>query len=131
MLVADFGSGDYLGAGLDTVSLLIPGVTNLSGAEKAVKIAAKTNSFKEAADEIHHICTNKSIKSGITAAFEVIFKNAGMDLNDTANLVTMAHNGRHTNKYHQWVRKTLSRACFRLNSSGSSSLDFSPNCWVS
>jgi len=58
--------------------------------------------------ELHHICTNKSIKSGWTAVFEKIFAKAGMKLSDPENLVYVpGHKGRHPTAYHAYVLKRI------------------------
>jgi RHS repeat-associated protein len=63
------------------------------------------------AGQTHHIATNKSIKSGFTAAFEQIFSKAGMSLQDPANKVFLErHVGRHAERYHRHVLDTLNQA---------------------
>jgi RHS repeat-associated protein len=63
------------------------------------------------ASQLHHIATNKSIVSGVTAAFENIFAKAGMTLNAPENLLELAgHAGRHSAKYHQYVLDRLLNA---------------------
>jgi hypothetical protein len=71
-------------------------------AVRSVANAART------AKQIHHIATDKSIKSGYTEAFERIFKKAGMTLDDAANKVDLpGHAGRHSPKYHEYVLSRL------------------------
>lgn len=54
--------------------------------------------------ELHHIASDKSIVSGFTAQYEKIFKNAGMSLQDDANLIFLEnHSGAHTKVYKQYV----------------------------
>jgi RHS repeat-associated protein len=65
--------------------------------------------------QIHHIATNKAIKSGFTAAFERIFAKAGMKLDDVANKVLLpGHAGRHAPAYHQYVLGRLQQATHGL-----------------
>lgn len=66
--------------------------------------------------EIHHICTNKNDVSDRTGGpwtpvFRDFFKQAGMTLDDAANLVRIrGHKGSHTREYHQEVLKRISIA---------------------
>ena len=61
--------------------------------------------------ENHHIASNKSDKSGFTKAYEKIFKQAGMDLNDADNIIYLeGHRGAHTKVYKQYVQDVLSEA---------------------
>lgn len=54
--------------------------------------------------ENHHIASDKSIKSGYTEEYEKVFEQAGMKLNDPANIIPLeGHSGAHTNKYKQYV----------------------------
>ncbi|EPX55962.1 putative lipoprotein [Cystobacter fuscus DSM 2262] len=59
--------------------------------------------------DIHHICTDKNEVSELTGGpwtpiFEPYFEQAGMSLNDTANLVRIkGHKGPHPREYHQEV----------------------------
>ncbi len=70
-----------------------------SGVEKIVK------------GEIHHIASDKAIKSGYIEQFENIFNNAGMTLDDDANKVFLEnHSGGHTVKYKEYVLDKLDNA---------------------
>ncbi|WAM29588.1 AHH domain-containing protein [Myxococcus sp. NMCA1] len=66
--------------------------------------------------EIHHICTDKNDKSDRTGGpwtpvFRDFFKQAGLSLDDTANLVRIrGHKGSHTREYHQEVLNRISIA---------------------
>lgn len=61
--------------------------------------------------EIHHIASDKAIKSGYTEQFETIFNNAGMTLDDAANKVFLEnHSGGHTVKYKEYVLDKLENA---------------------
>ena len=67
------------------------------------------------AAQLHHIATNKAIKSGFTAAFERIFARAGMTLDDAANKVLLqGHVGRHAAAYHEYVLGRLLQATHGL-----------------
>jgi hypothetical protein len=68
--------------------------------------------------QIHHIATNKALKSGFTAEFEKIFKRAGMNLQDEANKVFLTgHAGRHSAEYHRYVLERLRQATDGLEGS--------------
>jgi RHS repeat-associated protein len=61
--------------------------------------------------QIHHVATNKALKSGWTALFKTIFDKAGMSLDDAINKLALdGHKGRHSPRYHQWVLDTLRSA---------------------
>jgi RHS repeat-associated protein len=61
--------------------------------------------------QIHHIATNKAIKSGFTEQFQRIFGRAGKSLEDPANkLLLEGHAGRHSPLYHQHVLDRLQNA---------------------
>jgi hypothetical protein len=61
--------------------------------------------------QIHHIASDKAIGSGFTKLFEEIFEKAEMDLQHPANKMRLpGHAGRHSEKYHQYVLETLSKA---------------------
>jgi hypothetical protein len=65
---------------------------------------------------VHHICTDKNTKSEVsggpwTPLFERYFKQAGMTLNDTSNLVRIrGHEGPHPEAYHREVFKRIDNA---------------------
>jgi hypothetical protein len=65
---------------------------------------------------IHHIATNKNTASTArggpwTPRFQELFDEAGMSLNDPANLVAVAgHHGPHPMEYHQTVYDRLTQA---------------------
>ena len=61
--------------------------------------------------QLHHIATNKSIKSGWTAQFQSLFAKAGMTLEHKANKFLMyGHKGRHAKAYHKHVLNRLKDA---------------------
>ena len=66
--------------------------------------------------DVHHICTDKnevSAQSGgpWTPLFEPFFEQAGMSLNDSANLVRInGHRGPHPAEYHREVRIRINQA---------------------
>jgi len=67
--------------------------------------------------ELHHIASDKAIKSGFTEAYEAIFKEAGMTLKDPTNIVDLVgHSGGHTVAYKQYVLDYLKRATSGLTS---------------
>ncbi|WP_164020261.1 AHH domain-containing protein [Pyxidicoccus trucidator] len=95
------------------------GVLNITLAPTAVAAVALGTGGGIQGDlegEIHHICTNKNEVSDRTGGpwspiFEDIFKQAGMTLNDTVNLVRIkGHKGSHTREYHQEVLNRIARA---------------------
>ncbi|WP_445370037.1 AHH domain-containing protein (plasmid) [Methylomonas sp. HW2-6] len=58
--------------------------------------------------QLHHIATDKAIKTGYTAQFKEIFDKAGMNLNDLTNKVLLeGHAGRHSPVYHDHVLERL------------------------
>jgi hypothetical protein len=101
------------------ISLPSAGVLNVALAPTAVAAVAMGPGSSIQGDpegEVHHICTDKndvSDKTGgpWTPIFEDIFKQAGMTLNDSVNLVRIkGHKGSHTREYHQEVLNRISRA---------------------
>ncbi len=63
------------------------------------------------AGQIHHIASDKAIKSGFTEQFRRIFGRADKSLQDAANKVFLeGHAGRHSPKYHQYVLGRLQTA---------------------
>ncbi|HYV47417.1 MAG TPA: AHH domain-containing protein [Myxococcaceae bacterium] len=66
-----------------------------------------------AAEDLHHICTDKNYVSDKqggpwTPRFEELFKRAGMSLQDPENLVRVkAHQGPHPRAYHEEVMKQI------------------------
>jgi hypothetical protein len=72
--------------------------------------------------DVHHICTDKnevSEQSGgpWTPIFEPFFEQAGMSLNDPANLVRInGHRGPHPAEYHQEVRIRINQAMLTCRS---------------
>src|SRR5262245_29431249 len=61
--------------------------------------------------QIHHIATDKAIKSGFTEKFQQIFKRAGKSLQDPANRMLLeGHAGWHPAAYHQYVLDRLDGA---------------------
>lgn len=68
--------------------------------------------------EVHHIASDKAIKSGFTEAYDKIFKKAGMSLQDDVNKIFLEnHRGGHTKKYKQYVLDYLTEATDGLNGS--------------
>lgn len=61
--------------------------------------------------QIHHIATNKAIKSGYTKVLERIFAKARLSLDNPVNKVFLeGHAGRHAPVYHQYVIDRLMNA---------------------
>jgi RHS repeat-associated protein len=78
-----------------------------SKAGAAVANAAKN----KALSQLHHIATDKAIKSGFTELFERIFARAGLSMQNVANKIPLpGHAGRHAPAYHQWVLNRLTGA---------------------
>ena len=57
--------------------------------------------------QIHHIATDKAIKSGFTKEFKAIFEKAGLSLQDAANKMFLATRMRR----HLWKRFRICRRC--------------------
>ena len=75
-------------------------------AEKvAVKRAEKAAS-KGTSVQIHHFATNKHTRK-YTREMKGYTDKYGLDLDGAWNKASMPHNGRHPNKYHEWVLKRL------------------------
>ena len=66
----------------------------------AVKSASKAKP-----NQIHHFATNKS--KTYTHQFEEIVKKYGLDLDGVWNKEMLPHQGRHPNKYHDFVLENL------------------------
>jgi hypothetical protein len=60
--------------------------------------------------EMHHIASNKSLKTGYTERYKTIFDNAGIKFNDPDNIIELPnHSGRHTNRYKDIVLDALEK----------------------
>jgi HNH/ENDO VII superfamily nuclease len=100
-------------AGGRTLALTVEEVLALASAGA---ISANALAVFMAAEDLHHICTDKNYVSDKqggpwTPHFEEIFRKAGMDLQDPENLVKVrAHQGPHPKAYHELVLETLRRA---------------------
>jgi RHS repeat-associated protein len=82
-----------------------------SAAVGAVFVMMGLGKEEQATSQIHHIASNKAIKSGFTAKFEKIFARAGMTLEDDANKIAVpGHAGRHAVEYHEYVLKRVTAA---------------------
>ncbi|WP_375761346.1 AHH domain-containing protein [Corallococcus exercitus] len=102
-----------------SISLSSAGVLNVTLAPTAVAAVAMGPGGGIQGDpegDVHHICTDKnevSEQSGgpWTPIFEPFFEQAGMSLNDPANLVRInGHRGPHPAEYHKEVRVRLNEA---------------------
>ncbi|HEX2958167.1 MAG TPA: PA14 domain-containing protein [Chitinispirillaceae bacterium] len=107
----DISQGDYAGLVGDLASLSLPNATgggritskmwevakNISNTEFGDKVAARAfKMLKGAGAEIHHLFTNKSKVSGISAQFGDYLSGAGMSLKDAENLAPiLGHKGSH------------------------------------
>ena len=114
-LCAGLTAGGCLPVGAPTV--VAGGVLALEGAGTGVRgaIGLGVNLYlMMAKTQDHHIATNKNFKSGQqwSKKFkEDFFDPAGLDLNDTDNIVSLEnHQGPHPDSYHQWVYDRLSQA---------------------
>lgn len=97
--VCDVAEGCKGLTGLKTIGRL----AGLRKVERATEAAAR--------GQIHHIATDKAIKSGFTEKFQQIFERAGKSLQDPANKVFLeGHAGRHSPAYHQYVLDRLQNA---------------------
>ena len=107
-LALDASQGDVPGIVVDVVSVAIPGVS-LGQSEELWRTAKKLSDkygdkcvefikseMKAHGAKMHHLLTNKSIKSGFTESFGTILKNADIGFNDIENILPMIeHAGAH------------------------------------
>lgn len=92
----DLITGDKISRKLLLICLISPTEAGDIGIRQGTKGASK--------GELHHIASDKSLISGFTAKYEKIFKNAGMNLQDDANLIFLeGHSGAHTKVYKQYI----------------------------
>ncbi|GMO41874.1 MAG: hypothetical protein Ta2F_17900 [Termitinemataceae bacterium] len=111
--VISLARGDVVGAGLSFVSM-VPVVGD--GIGKGGKVArAVAKEIKQIDNfsgtipmQLHHFATNKSYKW--TGQMYAIAKKFGLDLKDGWNKALMPHQGRHPDKYHQFVLDGMKRA---------------------
>ena len=105
-------AADAVGLAIDVAAAVVPGVPGgagtairaIRGADKVADITRTTRRGRQVRSQIHHVATDKSIKSGFTEQFNRVFSRAGMNLQDDANkLLLQGHSGRHSPKYHQYV----------------------------
>jgi hypothetical protein len=112
-LVNNIKDGNYGSASLDAVGILVDTAAAIvpfvpGGVGTVIKVSRGT---EKVVGEIHHIASNKAIKSGFTDAFKKIFDKAGMKLSDAANKVFLeGHKGGHTKKYKEFVLNYLEKA---------------------
>lgn len=96
------------------VAAVAMGAGEGAGAAPAVGVGGRIQGDPDG--EIHHICTDKNDKSDRTGGpwtpvFRDFFKQAGLSLDDAANLVRIrGHKGSHTREYHQEVLNRISIA---------------------
>ncbi|MFP2902053.1 AHH domain-containing protein [Corallococcus sp. 4LFB] len=122
-LSAEAGAGFQLSRALAgevrSISVSSAGVLNVTLAPTAVAAVAMGPGGGIQGDpegDVHHICTDKNEVSELsggpwTPVFEPFFEQAGMSLNDTANLVRInGHRGPHPAEYHQAVLNRISKA---------------------
>ena len=61
--------------------------------------------------EYHHIASDKSIASGYTEQYQKVFDQAGMSLQDDANIIYLeGHHGAHTKVYKEYVLNYITDA---------------------
>ncbi|MGE5661901.1 MAG: RHS repeat-associated core domain-containing protein, partial [Ignavibacteriales bacterium] len=89
-----------------------PSNSSISGGNPSGKPSSKSgNWLSRLLGEIHHIASDKSIKSGFTEAYKKIFDKAGMSLQDDANKIFLeGHSGAHTKAYKQYVLDYITQA---------------------
>ena len=121
-LALDASQGDVPGIVVDVVSVAIPGVS-LGQSEELWRTAKKLSDkygdkcvefikseMKAHGAKMHHLLTNKSIKSGFTESFGTILKNADIGFNDIENILPMMeHAGAHGAKVWNPIEKKLSK----------------------
>ncbi|NMO18489.1 AHH domain-containing protein [Pyxidicoccus fallax] len=102
--------------GVQSVAMAAEGFT-LALAPNAVAMA--TRGTRGGRSEDHHLATNKNSVSTArggpwTPRFKRIFKKAGMELEDTENIVPVGdHKGPHPQEYHEMVFRRLESATAR------------------
>jgi RHS repeat-associated protein len=108
-VVSVWGTTNVVAAGVAA-----EGLSNLGGSgpgSELEKLEGETGTSQGKTGQIHHVATDKSVKSGLTQKFEQIFERAGMSLQDPANKVFIeGHAGRHARSYHQYVLGRLQQA---------------------
>ena len=111
--VNNIKDGNYASAALDAVGVIVDTAAAVvpfvpGGVGSAIKVS---RGVEKVAGELHHIASNKAIKSGFTDAFKKIFDKAGMKLSDAANKVFLeGHKGGHTKAYKEFVLGYLEKA---------------------
>jgi len=107
------------GGQVQAISISSVGVLNVALAPTAVAAVAMGPGSGIQGDPegpVHHICTDKNEVSETsggpwTPLFEGFFKDAGMTLNDNANLIRInGHKGPHPREYHEEVFNRISEA---------------------
>ena len=126
-LALDASQGDVPGIVVDVVSFAVPGVSLGQSEEiwrkskelyakygdKCVKIIKST--MKSHGAKMHHLLTNKSIKSGFTESFGTILENADIGFNDIENILPMMeHAGAHGAKVWDPIKKDLAEVLENL-----------------
>ncbi len=126
-LALDASQGDVPGIVVDVVSFAVPGVSLGQSEEiwrkskelytqygdKCVKFINSTMKLHGA--KMHHLLTNKSIKSGFTESFGTILENADIGFNDIENILPMMeHAGAHGAKVWDPIKKDLAEVLENL-----------------
>lgn len=122
----DLAIGDYAGLVGDVVALAVPGGTGFGRATSGLWDLAKQIAKSDVGDpisnkaykilvdngaQVHHIFTDKAIKTGFTKRFDFYLKGAGIDFQDAINLVPiLGHKGRHGSKHWTPILKSLKKA---------------------
>ena len=131
----------WIDVGLDAAAILVPGIpAGLSKIDDAVKLARKADKIGDAVrtadkvgdtakvvkssrpNQIHHFATNKSKK--YTQQMKNIADKYGLKLDGKGagwNMDSLPHQGRHPNKYHEFVLDGMNRAS---NEAGSDTSKF-------
>nr|WP_257462857.1 AHH domain-containing protein [Archangium lipolyticum] len=85
----------------------------VTSAVSAARTTGACDESKQSDNQAHHLCTNKNGTAETnggpwTPRFEELFAQAGMSLDDPANIVYLRdHKGPHPKEYHQEVLKRL------------------------
>lgn len=96
-------------------ALFVTGVAS-GTAGSALRSACQELAFRGPGYSRHHLATNKNLDSDVsggpwTPRFALLFRLAGMDLDDEANLVNLLnHFGPHPEEYHEEIHDRLRRA---------------------
>ena len=107
---------DGVGIVVDAAAVILPGIPGGVGAvTKGFRVGEKitdTNKIVKSLDDLplqkHHFVTDKH--SFFSPKMSKIVDKYGLKLNESWNIEKLPHQGRHPNKYHEFVEKGLKQA---------------------